>query len=166
LPDALASTESTRTLVWGFLRPLLTLGSVSGAVSALVLAVYLGIGPVRSGVLILVGGGIGTVFVLVNSALITALGQVGRVLSILAVIVTAAVGIASTSPSTMGSLSRLLPLHDAGIMVHVVTMGGHGFGWALVGMAVWSMIAVGVFLWAVERLRTVPARLLRPSLQM
>lgn len=162
VPPALASSGSTWGLAATAARPAILLATATGVVAGAPAAVYLGLGFGRAVALVAVTVLVAVVFALVNQALAALLGNAGRAIALVAVLVTAVVGITSTSPSELASLARLLPTHDAGTALRAVTMGGGRPTGAVVALVLWAGVAAAGTAWAVERQRTVPARLLRP----
>lgn len=161
VPAALASSCSTWRLVGAAARPVVILTMVTGVALGIGTAVYLRLGLWRSVGLVVVAALIATVFALANQALVALLGNGGRVIALIAVLVTAMVGITSTSPSAVDSLARLLPTHDAGTALRAVTMGGDGLLSAVLMLMVWAGASAAGTAWAIERQRVVPLRRLR-----
>lgn len=115
------------------------------------------------GVAVAVALSLTAAFAMVNLSLVALAGAVGSAAGLLVAVVTAIVGITSTSPSTLASLARVLPTRHAGTVLRTVTMGGPGVAGATMALAVWALLAGVGMAWAIERQRTLPGRLLRPG---
>jgi putative membrane protein len=161
VPPVLASSRSTWELTAATGRPAVTVAAVTGVVLGGGMAVYLGLGFGRSIGLVVVAVLVAVAFALVNQALVALLGVAGSSVGLVAVLLTAIVGLTSTSPSTVASTARLLPTHPAGTAFRAVTMGGDGLLGGVLALALWAGVAVAGTAWAIERRRRVPPRLLR-----
>jgi putative membrane protein len=160
---ALASSQPTWRLFGAAARSVLAVAAVAGSVLGVAMAAYLRLGPGRSFGLIVVAALIAMVFALVNQALVALLGNAGVVIGLVVAVVTAIVGISSTSASALASLARLMPTQDAGTVLRAVTIGGGGLASAVLALVVWAGISAVGYAWAIERQRTVPLRQLRPT---
>lgn len=162
-PPALASRRSTWRLVAAAARPGCLVAAVTGTALGAGMGVYLGLGPGRTLGLVVLAAFVATVFALVNQAFAALLRSAGRAVALVALVVTAVVGVTSTSPSALAWLARLVPTYDAGAGFRAVTMGGGGLLGAVLTLVAWAAVAVAGAAWAIERERTVPSRRFRAA---
>lgn len=107
---------------------------------------------------------IGFAFVGVNHALAAWLGGVGRILSVTAVVLTAAGAILSAVPALFDSVRPFLPLTPALDAVRSLVTGGSGTGGGVAMVVAWLLLAIAASVLAVLRRRSVTsAALLRAN---
>ncbi|MVA74662.1 hypothetical protein GC722_01230 [Auraticoccus sp. F435] len=105
---------------------------------------------------------IGYAFVGINHALAAWFGGVGRIVSVTAVVLTAAGAIISAVPALFDAVRPFLPLTPALDAVRALLTGGTGLGDLLFAVVAWLLVAVCGSVLAVIRRRSVkPAALLR-----
>lgn len=96
----------------------------------------------------------GAAFVAVNHALVALMGGIGRFISLLLVVATAAANILSTVPEFFIALAPFLPLTPAVDGLRAIAGGGTGIGSAAGGLFAWLIGGVIVSILAVARRRS------------
>lgn len=99
----------------------------------------------------------GIAFAAVNQALVAVFGGAGRWISALIGVLAVATGVVSTVPGVLSSVAALMPTSPAynGMLAALTKTGGVGA--ALVGLAVWALLAFVATVLAVARRRTTSA---------
>ncbi|GAB2843727.1 YhgE/Pip domain-containing protein [Microbacterium insulae] len=99
----------------------------------------------------------GIAFAAVNQALVAVFGGAGRWISALIGVLAVATGVVSTVPGVLSGVAALMPTSPAynGMLAALTETGGVGA--ALVGLAVWAVLAFGATVLAVARKRTTSA---------
>lgn len=100
----------------------------------------------------------GIAFAAVNQALVAVFGGAGRWISALIGVLAVATGVVSTVPGVLSSVAALMPTSPAynGMLAALTESGGVGA--AIVGLAVWAVLAFVATVLAVARRRTTSAR--------
>ncbi|NYI67468.1 putative membrane protein [Spelaeicoccus albus] len=96
----------------------------------------------------------GAAFVAVNHALVALLGGIGRFISVVLVVATAAANILSAIPEFFASITPFLPLTPAIDGLQAIAGGGTGVGSAAGGLLGWLIGGVVVSILAVARRRS------------
>ncbi len=149
----LLTAASTPALARRSLWPVALLGTVSGALVALPLVPFMDIGVVPSVAFGATCAVTGAVFAVVNHGLVALFGGAGRLVAVVVAVVALVVGTSSTAPGQIEAFARVVPTGPG----HVVLLGaiGVGSGWgALVALALWALVGVGLTLAGTARHRT------------
>ncbi|SDD22660.1 YhgE/Pip domain-containing protein [Auraticoccus monumenti] len=124
--------------------------------------VVLDLAPVRVMQLLALLLLIGFAFVGINHALAAWLGGLGRIISVAAVVLTAAGSIISAVPALFDAIRPFLPLSPALDAVRALLTDGTGLGDQVFAVVAWLLVAICASVLAVIRERSVkPATLLR-----
>lgn len=161
--DVLTSRTSTWRLVARTTVPVMGIAVVSGLLLGAGMSVYLHLGLGRGLGVVALAVAVAVSFTLLHQAVTAAFGRPGGVVSLAALVVTAAVGVVSTVPSGMKTVEALLPTHDAMVALRAVAVGGGGLPGAVSGLVLWLLIGVLGTVYVTERRRTASLRLLRRS---
>jgi putative membrane protein len=106
----------------------------------------------------------GVAFAAVNQALVAVFGGAGRWIAAVVGVLAVATGVVSTVPGVISAVAGLMPTSPAytGMLAALTSAGG--FGAAIAGLAVWTVLSLLVTTVAVARRRSVSAReLLAPA---
>ncbi|HYP03959.1 MAG TPA: hypothetical protein VER57_05345, partial [Cyanobium sp.] len=97
----------------------------------------------------------GTMFAVLNHALVAWFGGLGRLISVVMVTITAAAGVLSAVPAVFDLVNPLLPLTPVLNGVRAITSGGSGITGAVAMTVLWLLLGVTASIGAILRRRTV-----------
>lgn len=155
--DLIASSRTSATLWLRTLWPPAALGAVQGLLFGVAVGMALELTPGRT-----IGAAalltmVGVSFAVVNHALTGWFGNVGRGISVLALVVTVALGLTSTTPGWVQGVAGISPLHNGLLLVRTFLASGSGLV-ALGGAALlFGVIAVGLSYLAIASRRHLTA---------
>lgn len=155
--DLIASSRTSATLWLRTLWPPAALGAVQGLLFGVAVGMALELTPGRTlgaaALLTMVGAS----FAVINHALTGWLGNVGRGISVLALVITVALGLTSTTPGWVQGFAGISPLHNGLLLVRTFLASGTGLA-ALGGAALlFGVIAVGLSYLAIASRRHLTA---------
>lgn len=155
--DLIASSRTSATLWLRTLWPPAALGAVQGLLFGVAVGMALELTPGRTlgaaALLTMVGAS----FAVINHALTGWLGNVGRGISVLALVITVALGLTSTTPGWVQGFAGISPLHNGLLLVRTFLASGSGLV-ALGGAALlFGVIAVGLSYLAIASRRHLTA---------
>ena len=155
--DLIASSRTSATLWLRTLWPPAALGAVQGLLFGVAVGMALELTPGRTlgaaALLTMVGAS----FAVINHALTGWLGNVGRGISVLALVITVALGLTSTTPGWVQGFAGISPLHNGLLLVRTFLASGTGLA-ALGGAALlFGTIAVGLSYLAIASRRHLTA---------
>lgn len=159
VPARLArSRHSTARLVGQVIATVAGLAVIQAAVFAAVTSRIAGLdwgGALRLVAAMIV---VDVAFLLVNAALVALLGNIGRLVSAVILVVTLIAGTWAGAPAALTGVLRVLPTEGALRLLQAVLADGRQAAAGLTALTVWSLVAVGVLLLATERRRTIRLR--------
>ena len=155
--DLIASSRTSAALWLRTLWPPAALGAVQGLLFGVAVGMALELTPGRTlgaaALLTMVGAS----FAVINHALTGWLGNVGRGISVLALVITLALGLTSTTPGWVQGFAGISPLHNGLLLVRTFLASGTGLA-ALGGAALlFGVIAVGLSYLAIASRRHLTA---------
>lgn len=162
---ALSSMRSSVRLTLGSLLPAAVVAAVQAVILTGLLTALLDLGAGQTVRLLGLSLLAGLVFAALNQALVAWFGGVGRFVSVVLVVLTAAAALTSAVPEVFDSITPLLPLTPAlHGMRAVVTHAGSGGGQAALLVA-WLVVGLAAAVLATARRRMVhaPALVLSPA---
>ncbi len=104
---------------------------------------------------------LGAVFALVNHALTAWLGNVGRGISILLLLLTVAMGLTSATPGVFDGITSFSPVQNALLMIRTWVSAGTGMAGYIGGMLLVAVIALLLSVFAISSRRKLTARQFR-----
>ncbi|GAA1523734.1 YhgE/Pip family protein [Agromyces terreus] len=160
---ALTSRAPSALLALRGFAPAAALGALQGVLVAVVvqLAASYDVGQWFTFAGLCVGAGIA--FAAVNQALVAVLGGAGRWISALIGVLAVATGVVSTVPGVLSEVAGLMPTSPAYNGMVAALTAADGVGAAVVGLAVWAVLAFAATTIAVARRRTTSVRALLRS---
>ncbi len=155
--DLIASSRTSAALWLRTLWPPAALGAVQGLLFGVAVGMALELTPGRTIGAAALLAMVGASFAVVNHALTGWLGNVGRGISVLALVVTVALGLTSTTPGWVQGIAGISPLHNGLLLVRTFLASGSGLV-ALGGAALlFGAIAVGLSYLAIASRRHLTA---------
>ena len=155
--DLIASSRTSAALWLRTLWPPAALGAVQGLLFGVAVGMALELTPGRTVGAAALLAMVGASFAVVNHALTGWLGNVGRGISVLALVVTVALGLTSTTPGWVQGIAGISPLHNGLLLVRTFLASGSGLV-ALGGAALlFGAIAVGLSYLAIASRRHLTA---------
>ena len=104
---------------------------------------------------------LGAVFVLINHALTAWLGNVGRGISVLLLLLTVAMGLTSATPGVFDVITSFSPVQNALLMIRTWVSAGTGMAGYIGGMLLVAVIALLLSVFAISSRRRLTARQFR-----
>ena len=155
--DLIASSRTSATLWLRTLWPPAALGAVQGLLFGVAVGMALELTPGRTFGAAALLTMVGASFAVINHALTGWLGNVGRGISVLALVITLALGLTSTTPGWVQGFAGISPLHNGLLLVRTFLASGTGLA-ALGGAALlFGVIAVGLSYLAIASRRHLTA---------
>ena len=158
----LGSTRSSLALAVRAWVPIAIVGAVQGLLVTGILSTVLSLDLASWFAFALIAILVGVAFGATNQALVALFGGAGRFVSMVVALVLIGTSIIATAPPALTGLQGILPVQPALDAFQAVVGGGAGGG-ALVGLVVWTLLALGATTLAVARRRSVSARKLVPA---
>lgn len=155
---ALTAREPSVLLALRGFAPAAALGAAQGVLVAAIVQLAAGYDWGQWWVFAGVSVVAGIAFAAVNQALVAVFGGAGRWISALIGVLAVATGVVSTVPGVLSSVAAVMPTSPAynGMLAALTESGGVGA--AIVGLAVWAVLAFVATVLAVARRRTTSAR--------
>ena len=155
--DLIASSRTSATLWLRTLWPPAALGAVQGLLFGVAVGMALELTPGRTFGAAALLTMVGASFAVINHALTGWLGNVGRGISVLALVITVALGLTSTTPGWVQGFAGISPLHNGLLLVRTFLASGTGLA-ALGGAALlFGVVAVGLSYLAIASRRHLTA---------
>jgi putative membrane protein len=154
---ALSSMRSSVRLTLESLLPAGVVAAVQAVILTVLLATLLDLGGVATARMLGLALLAGLVFAALNQALVAWFGGVGRFVSVVLVVLTAAAAITSAVPEVFDSITPLLPLTPALEGMRAVAAGAGSGGGAAALLVAWLVVGLGAAVLATARKRMVHA---------
>jgi putative membrane protein len=159
---ALSSMRSSWRLTLENLAPAAVVGALQAVILTVLLTSLLDLGAGASARMLGLTVLAGLVFAALNQALVAWFGGVGRFVSVVLVVLTAAAAITSAVPAIFDSVTPLLPLTPALEGMRAVAAGSGTGGGAAALLVAWLVVGLAAGVLATARKRTVRAPVLVP----
>ena len=160
---ALSSMRSSVRLTLGSLLPAAVVAAVQAVILTVLLAALLDLGAGATARVLGLSLLAGLVFAALNQALVGWFGGVGRFVSVVLVVLTAAAAITSAVPAVFDSVIPLLPLTPALQGLRAVATGAGSGGGSAALLVAWLVVGLAAAVLATARRRMVPAPALLPA---
>jgi len=160
---ALSSMRSSVRLTLESLLPGAVVAAAQAVILTVLLASLLDLGAAQTGRLLGLALLAGLVFATLNQALVAWFGGVGRFVSVVLVVLTAAAAITSAVPEIFDSITPLLPLTPALQGMRAVATGAGSGGGSAALLVAWLVVGLAAGVLATARRRVVRAPALVPA---
>ena len=160
---ALSSMRSSVRLTLASLLPAAVVAAVQAVILTVLLASLLDLGAGATSRVLGLALLAGLVFAALNQALVGWFGGVGRFVSVVLVVLTAAAAITSAVPEVFDSVTPLLPLTPALQGLRAVATGAGSGGGSAALLVAWLVVGLGAGVLATARRRMVPGPALVPA---
>ena len=160
---ALSSMRSSVRLTLESLLPAAVVAAVQAVILTVLLSSLLDLGTGATSRVLGLAVLAGLVFATLNQALVAWFGGVGRFVSVVLVVLTAAAAITSAVPEVFDSVTPLLPLTPALQGLRAIATGAGSGGGAAALLVAWLVVGLAAAVLATARRRVVPAPALVPA---
>lgn len=159
----LTSMKSSWRIALEGLLPGVATAVVQGLLLTVVLNLLLDLSAAQTGKLLPFALLAGLSFVAINHALVSWLGGVGRFISVVVVVLSAAGALTSALPSLLDAVKAFLPMTPALEGMRAIVTGGTGAGGAVGLLLAWLLVGLAASVLAVARRRMVSPLVVVPA---